>query len=165
MPPTRIRPARIDDAAALLEVHRQSWLTTYDGIVPTKDIQAIFAQPGKLERRQQLIAKCQDTGGYWVAEEGEALLGFCVAQKTPRPEVKALYLVKEVQGRGIGRALMETALAWLGESQPIYVSVAEANTNAVAFYQRLGFTVHQKTGVHEISACRKLDLIDMIRQP
>lgn len=52
-----------------------------------------------------------------------------------------LHVACDVQGRGIGRALMRRAAEWLSEVQSqggVYLWVMEANAPARAFYHRLG---------------------------
>jgi len=52
-------------------------------------------------------------------------------------------LLPAVQGRGVGRTLMEAAVATLaGEGVPgLHLTADAANTGALAFYPRVGFTM------------------------
>ena len=51
-------------------------------------------------------------------------------------------LLPRAQGHGVGRALMDGLLARLRDagSPGIHLGVADSNTNAIGFYERLGFT-------------------------
>ncbi|PZF81817.1 GNAT family N-acetyltransferase [Jiangella anatolica] len=51
-------------------------------------------------------------------------------------------LLPRTQGRGIGRALMQTLLAALHDAgaPAVHLGVGAANTRAIAFYERMGFT-------------------------
>ena len=57
-------------------------------------------------------------------------------------DVRALYLAPEARGQGIGRALLDHAKASRGR---LSLWAFEANPRAVAFYQREGFRVAERT--------------------
>ncbi len=57
-------------------------------------------------------------------------------------DVRALYLAPEARGRGIGKALLGQAKA--GRTR-LSLWAFEANSRAVAFYQREGFRVAERT--------------------
>jgi ribosomal protein S18 acetylase RimI-like enzyme len=67
----------------------------------------------------------------------------------PVPDVAARYpshlhidLLPEAQGRGYGRALLDRLLAGLADagSPGVHLGVDPANTGALGFYRRWGFT-------------------------
>jgi ribosomal protein S18 acetylase RimI-like enzyme len=89
---------------------------------------------------------------YLVAEQDGTLLGFLSIQKRPnppypmfRPERYAVIdniLVEEsCRGQGIGRALLEAAVAWAGEKGlgKLQATVWTANRDAKSFFQARGF--------------------------
>jgi ribosomal protein S18 acetylase RimI-like enzyme len=51
-------------------------------------------------------------------------------------------LYPRMQGRGVGRLLMERLFAWLsaGGAPGVHLGVATSNERAIGFYRRLGFT-------------------------
>jgi ribosomal protein S18 acetylase RimI-like enzyme len=57
-------------------------------------------------------------------------------------EVYAIYCLAEFWDRGIGRGLMEAALASLGDLDyaEVKVWVLDTNRRAIAFYRKLGFS-------------------------
>ena len=57
-------------------------------------------------------------------------------------DVRALYLAPEARGQGVGRALLDQAKA--GRTR-LSLWAFEANPRAVAFYQREGFRVAERT--------------------
>lgn len=86
----------------------------------------------------------------WVAEETGVLVGYAVAGEAdlPHPAVDAaagqlhrLYVIPTHHRVGLGRQLMETALAWLQEHgrTRVFIGVWEGNARARAFYARYGF--------------------------
>ena len=88
----------------------------------------------------------------WVAAHGERLVGYLVL-KTKLPlapgmpggcQVKRLYFLAGSTGNGLGRALLDIAIAEarrLGRSY-IWLDVMKCSPAAVAFYERAGFVIH-----------------------
>lgn len=86
----------------------------------------------------------------WVAQAdgcpiAYAHVGPC---KLPHPDASAaqgelyqLYALNAAQGMGVGRALMDAALDWLGEAYPgpIWLGVWSGNARAQAVYAKRGF--------------------------
>ncbi|MCX6644080.1 MAG: GNAT family N-acetyltransferase [Candidatus Bathyarchaeota archaeon] len=71
------------------------------------------------------------------------LVGYCVSSidRWLTGEIDSVFVTAKYRGQGIGRALMEKALAWLngkGAKKKI-VSVAVGNEQAYGFYSRFGF--------------------------
>jgi ribosomal protein S18 acetylase RimI-like enzyme len=62
-------------------------------------------------------------------------------------EVERIYVLRDFQGLGMGRALIEKALelARRKKKSHVWLGVWEKNENAIAFYKRMGF---RKTGTH-----------------
>jgi GNAT superfamily N-acetyltransferase len=136
-----IRSAEMRDAAAIAHVHVQSWLTTYQGIVP-KEYLAFLNEAERVPLWQEWLTRGI---GVFVAEiEGE-VVGFAAGGALREPlhaydsELYALYLLKEVQGRGIGRALLGAVITALVQKgyKSMLVWVLEQNP-AVRFYERAG---------------------------
>jgi ribosomal-protein-alanine N-acetyltransferase len=86
----------------------------------------------------------------WTAEQGQsAKAGFAVATALCIPgtpaecELEFVLVPPEARGRGIGRMLVHTALAWardLGASE-IRLEVRESNAPALRLYEACGFVV------------------------
>ena len=71
------------------------------------------------------------------------LVGYCVSSidRWLTGEIDSIFVGAKYRGQGIGRALMEKALAWLngkGAKKKI-VSVAVGNEQTYVFYSRFGF--------------------------
>ncbi|WP_309237105.1 GNAT family N-acetyltransferase [Actinomadura sp. BRA 177] len=69
----------------------------------------------------------------WVAEDGGVVVGLLGLLGS---EIGGLFVLPEAQGRGIGRVLVEHAVALYGE---VRLDVFEANAKARGFYERMGF--------------------------
>lgn len=81
-------------------------------------------------------------GIFWIAEDGEAKLGY--AAGTMRPTgcvVGPVYTVPAARRRGIGQALLLAVQDWArGTRVPIVeISVAHDNTDGMAFLEALGY--------------------------
>lgn len=56
--------------------------------------------------------------------------------------IEMLFVSVDCRGQGIGRSLVERAVAGYGATE---VSVNEQNPQAVGFYERMGFTTYRRT--------------------
>ncbi|TAH21001.1 MAG: GNAT family N-acetyltransferase [Cytophagales bacterium] len=56
-------------------------------------------------------------------------------------EVERIYLLKEVQGKGLGKALMDFAVeqAKLLRKTHLFLYVMDSSTDSIKFYQKMGF--------------------------
>jgi GNAT superfamily N-acetyltransferase len=75
----------------------------------------------------------------WCAEEDGGVVGFSMARRSER-DVFALFVLPEFEGRGIGSALLEAAVAWLRQEgdQPIRLSTGRG-TRAFSLYIARGW--------------------------
>jgi GNAT superfamily N-acetyltransferase len=83
-----------------------------------------------------------DDGRVLVALDGERIIGHLQLTETAgEPEVKNMAVLPSHQGRGVGRSLMEAAIALVrGEGRAtLVVATAAADIGNLRFYQRLGF--------------------------
>ena len=103
-----IRPAVVEDAAAIAQVHVECWWTTYKGILPETLLEQLSVPDRArfwtetLARFVMLVA-CNEEGrivGFvYGAPERTGQLG-------SDSELQALYLIDAVQRRGLGTALV-----------------------------------------------------------
>ena len=104
-----IRAATVEDASAIAHVHVESWRTTYAGIVPD----AYLAGLDETLRQKLWQEWLKGETVVLVAERRGEVVGFAHAGKirdavqTADAELYALYLLKDAQGWGIGRALLK----------------------------------------------------------
>ncbi len=87
-----------------------------------------------------LPANALEEAEIWVAQEGQALLGFLrlVALSTTVAEVYDLFVEPEHVGKGVGALLLSRAVHHARKHGLSTVRV-EADPNAAAFYERCGF--------------------------
>lgn len=139
-----MRLAAPADAQAIARVHRASWRSTYGGILPDAVITAHAERRSESTWRRQLAARVPEAAT-WVAELDGALVGFAsVGPARHRlegleSEIYALYVLREAQRRGVGRALVsESARHFVRHAHfGFYLWVLKAN-RARMFYETLG---------------------------
>ncbi|MGO4335093.1 GNAT family N-acetyltransferase [Labrys sp. KB_33_2] len=90
------------------------------------------------------VASYIGLGDVLVARQGEAIIGHAQILATDEPgvlELKSLAVLAEHRGVGIGRELVEAAIAFCRErcAHSLVVSTATADIANLRFYQRRGF--------------------------
>jgi ribosomal protein S18 acetylase RimI-like enzyme len=145
-----IRPARLDDAAAIARVHIRTWQAAYRGQLPDTYLDALSDDlEARTARWQGLIADARARG--WVqlvAEADERVIGFVTfgpsEGETNEPqtgEVYAIYVDPMYWTRGHGRELFAAATHGLAEAgfSMATLWVLETNTRARRFYEIAGW--------------------------
>lgn len=86
----------------------------------------------------------EERGRGWVAEVGGETAGFAIGD-LDRGNVWALFVDPKFEGRGVGRQLHDTMMAWFfSAGAPAVELSTEPGTRAATFYERAGWT---RTGV------------------
>ena len=138
-----VRPARSDDAAAIAQVHVDSWRTTYRDLLPA-DFLASLTEAGYTERWQRVIGG--GSSRVYVVEEAGEVVGFasCGRERAGETgftgELYAIYVLDSAQRRGHGRELVRAAVGGLREMglKDMIIWVLRDNAPARRFYERLG---------------------------
>ncbi len=124
--PSALRRARRRDRAAVLDVDR-----------------AAFSPPWRLDAaglREALVAT--PSVRFRVAQVDGRVVGYAVAGRAGRRGyLQRVAVHPDAAGRGLGRALVTDALAWLAQrgAQRAVVNTQEGNAAALALYEALGF--------------------------
>ncbi|WP_256645490.1 GNAT family N-acetyltransferase [Thermomonas paludicola] len=143
-----IRRAVPGDAAALAELGAATFVDTFGHLYTPQDLQAFLAASHSEAAYAKLLARADHA--LWIAERGGRAIGYAQAGPCglPHPDVRAgdgelkrLYLRSEAQNGGVGRRLMDAAMAWLLRDGPrtLWLSVWSENPGAQRFYARYGF--------------------------
>ena len=96
-------------------------------------------------RRQAYVAKAQLDGALRVdlALRGGVPIGYCITTITAAQigEIESIYVEPDHRRRGVGRALIEAAFAWLDAEgiQHRMIGVAGGNEEVIPFYRRFGY--------------------------
>ena len=124
-------------------VHYQAWQETYPGLMPESVLAA-----HTLDRCRKISKKgSPDTNFVLLDRENvDHVVGFATISYRARDfvsvpeagEVIALYVLKEYQGFGFGKLLLEHCLARLPRPK-VALFVLKGNDKAVGFYEHMGF--------------------------
>lgn len=166
-----MRAAREADTEAIVELTAAGWRAAYSGIVPRERIAELPLAAWRHDVATGLRSPVADSFTF-VAERDAEVLGYCYVAAPGREqpagsrvaELVAIYVTPARWGQGIGRSLMEAAVA---EAEQLgYEEMAlwtfERNAQARAFYARLGWRrdggrrPHAATGVPTIRLRRTL---------
>jgi len=150
-----IVPAGPGDAADLARVHVTSWRETYPGLLPQTYLNGmrtsaharrfhrdlIDARPG------ELVLLAEGAGGP-VGYAAGALLK--AARRPADCEVFTLYVLREHQSAGVGRALLiAAARAFRAQGAgSLMLKVLSGNRHARGFYEHLGGEAFAELGLH-----------------
>lgn len=138
-----IREAKVSDAERIAKVHVDCWRTTYKGIVSD-----VYLERMSYERRTELwrsnITKTDNSVLVAESDEGK-IIGFASGGKRETNQVEnstdltSIYILKEYQGKGIGKKLVEKLFAHFKELgyQKVFVEVLEDNKSKF-FYEKMG---------------------------
>jgi ribosomal protein S18 acetylase RimI-like enzyme len=137
-----IRRASREDAAAIAHVQVATWRSTYTGLIPESYLDAMNPSDRALQW-DLLIEAGKDF--FFVAEDESGVFGFVSGGPIRDPveeydaELHTVYLLRDRQGNGIGRLLVESLVRDLltarFDSMVVWVL---AQNPAVHFYKRLG---------------------------
>ena len=142
-PPFRIFPAAPGDIPVIAQLHYQCWIETYTGLIDQAYLDQLSPQRSRKDMERG------DYRQFLLLTVGDEPAGFCSHCRSrdadvdsTTGEVQSIYLLKTYQHRGYGRALMERALTELQQMgmQRVTLWVLSTNRQAIAFYERCGFT-------------------------
>ena len=138
-----VRPAEVDDAAAIAGIHVDTWRTAYRGMLPDDFLDSLD-EAGYEDRWRRTIS--ESSNKVFVAEGARGVIGFASGGRERAGEdgyggeLYAIYVLREAQGRGHGRRLVQAVVGGLRELglTDMIVWVLRDNAAARKFYQRLG---------------------------
>jgi ribosomal protein S18 acetylase RimI-like enzyme len=145
-----ISTATESDADGVYNVRKNTWIATYPSEefeITREDIISLFTEEKKaaeIARYKDIYAKIESgevtDRHVWVAKVDENVVGFAMFKKEEsNNRLKAIYILPEFQGYGIGKALFQSGLEWLKSKLPLLVNVAKYNLNAISYYEKMGF--------------------------
>ena len=150
-----VRPGRRDDAAAAARL----WMRSVEEHARYDPVYSAAPDAEKVMRRFLADLSSSSHSCLFVAEsDGGDVVGFLSGELregspafSPRTwaAVEDVYVVPELRGRGLGRALFEAFGEWARQkgANGVSLQVAAGNTRARSFYERLGF---REVSVYEV---------------
>jgi ribosomal protein S18 acetylase RimI-like enzyme len=141
-----IREAILTDAPGIARVHVDTWRSTYRGIVPDKFL-ANLSYEARGRMWTTAITHANDSNFAYVAEDEHGqIVGFVsggTSQSGDRDypgELYAIYVLKEAQGKGVGRGLFDAVVKRLALSgiYSMILWVFRDNQPARRFYEAMG---------------------------
>ena len=129
-------------------VHWQTWREAYDDLLPAE-----FQETMTLERCRFFSQKYPENT--LIAMDGMKVVGFISYgnfrdKAIQAGEIIALYVLKDYYGKGVSEQLMHAAFVALDHFSEIYLWVLKENKRAIAFYQKMGFTVDGQEKILEL---------------
>lgn len=165
-----IRRAGPADATVLADLGARTFTETFGHLYPPEDLAAFLEESNSPEAAAAVLADPDEA--VWLALADRAAIGYAHAgpSRLPSPlaedcaELKRLYLLKGWQSGGLGRRLMDVALAWLEQrpEEAICIGVWSENQGAQRFYARYGFA---KVGEYLFPVGASRDLEYILRRP
>lgn len=119
----------------------ERWIRVFEYSGPRSELRRLFALA---EDSEQALDGYIESGRVLIAQEGEEIVGHLQltdAAERAEVEIKNMAVDPAYQGRGIGRALIESAIGLAREEgrSKLIVATAAADVGNLRFYQRLGF--------------------------
>ena len=160
-----ILPVAPDHIPALAALASGTFTTTFGHLYPAEDLAAFLE---KSYNPDTLLAETQDPRHFWrMAWDDGRALGYlqCGPVGLPHPdadparegELKRIYVLKAAQGQGLGKALMEIAMAYLAErygKAPQWIGVWSQNFKAQGLYGAYGF---ERAGAYQFKVGQTRD--------
>lgn len=127
----KLRPYRSSDFQTLYEIDRSCFPP---GIAYSR------------EELEQFVG--HRTSETWVAEEGDAIVGFLIADREPGRvgHIVSIDVVAKCRRRGVGAKLMDAGEDWARRQglELVFLETAEDNNAAQAFYEARGYVKYEK---------------------
>lgn len=143
-----VRNAVSDDAYDIQNVFYKTWLETYPNKeigITKEDVEEMFKDgftDEKINAQKERIRNIANNSRMLVAVDNQTnkAIGLCrVYVRGDHNQLQAIYVIPEFQGKGIGKMLWDEVLKFFDVEKDIIVQVATYNTQAIKFYERLGF--------------------------
>jgi ribosomal protein S18 acetylase RimI-like enzyme len=135
-----------EDVKDIQQVFYKTWLATYpnsDIGITVEDIEERFKNrfsEKAIQKRLDDISNKNSDKLFLVAKNNNEVVGVCrVIKEDKLNKLEAIYVLPEFQGQGIGKMFWIEALKFWNNDKIIIVQVASYNSNAIRFYERLGF--------------------------
>lgn len=141
----RIRTALPEDVVGTRTLLVETWHDTYDRLFGEARVTEITNSWHAIDSLVRQLGVPQTS--FLVAARGEVIVGHVLAdaRRSPVLTITRLYVHPTHQRRGLGRRLLEAAIAGHPHCDQVTLEVAADNEKAVAFYRAEGFEAVRRT--------------------
>lgn len=133
-----IRPMTSKDIAYVQQIANETWLKTYDGILPqelqTRFIDRTYSDMMLMKRMEKTIMLIAESDGIPIG-----FANFTMIDEDGDTELTAMYVLPAFQRSGFGKQLTQTALSALSDAKQLFVYIDEQNFSGRNFYEKQGF--------------------------
>lgn len=163
-----IRKATPKDVPSLSAVGTKTYIETFGNSLTEQELEAQL----KETRSENYFRSIIDKDEFLIATVQDELIGYLQITKmnlkvkghevfTNDPAINAIYVTKNFQDKGVGKALMNKAFELLKSQNKngVYIDVWEENKRALNFYKSYGFSVVGKCDVIIDGKCVGEDLV------
>lgn len=131
-----IRSVGLEAVPAIRALAHAIWPVSYGAILPAQVLSDMLA---RIYAPESLAGEMAAGHRFWLAQ-GETACGFCSAyRQADTLWLKKLYVLPALQGRGLGQALIDAAVAGFAGAREMRLLVNRDNAKAQAYYVRRGF--------------------------
>ena len=132
-----IRDASVDDVREILRVVRITWDHTYRETIPEGVRKEFINQAYSTDSLRHRI----EANVFLVALHNDSVVGFADirSHSSTEAELAAIYVLPEMQGRGIGTRLLQAGIGRFPLSTSHVLRVERDNLQAQRFYEAHGF--------------------------
>lgn len=163
-----LRTPTPDDVATLAALHVATWQEAYRGVFSDTFLDALDPESrlGLWRHVTDRIAAGDDLPRAAIAERDGRAVGFALSGITAEDDAPvdlslfAIYTFRAEHGTGLGDRLLAHVL---GDDEPAYLWVADANPRAIAFYHRHGFALDGVERADDDGADGPVRVVRMVR--
>lgn len=133
-----IRTAKPEDIAIIQELAAQTWWPTYGAFLEKHQIASMLEY---FFNRDKIL---EEINAYTLLLHEANVVAFALcmpkANEAHIIRIEKLYVLPGKQGKGFGKMLVDH-IVQLAKPQKLELNVNRRNKNALAFYQKLGFSI------------------------
>jgi ribosomal protein S18 acetylase RimI-like enzyme len=145
--PLVVRVALVADAPSIAAIGSVGFPAVHNDVVGAEFAAVVVEQTYSLEALTACIERCTaaDDAEFLVAERDGEVIGYLhYDSEGAEPELHRIYVDADKKRGGVGRALIQELHARLKPGAQYILLVAEANTDAQAFYERQGLVIEKR---------------------